>query len=415
MSHLSHERRMRILVAPSGFKESLDATEVSAAIAEGAVRAVPDAVIDTAPMVDGGEGTAASLARSTGGRLVHTTVEGPVGTPVESHFAVLGGPGPRTAVVEMAAAAGLRLVPRHLRDLGRTSTYGVGTLIAAALDEGCERIIVGCGDSGTNDGGAGMLQALGVGLLDRDGAPIGRGGGELARLDRIDASGLDPRVRHTSVVLACNPFNLLTGPKGVARVFGPQKGATPEQVRCLDAALEHWGDLLSAHAGTDVRTAPGSGASGGLGAGAAAVLGARLVPRFEVLTGSLDLDRRIAEADLVITAEGAIDDQTPKGKVPAEVARRAKLQNTPVVALAGTVGRGADLNHAAGIDAILGILAAPLDLAGAIEQAVPLTADAAERVLRMILVGASLGSPGSGAPWLASPDSHRTPGAALGG
>lgn len=390
---MSEQHRMRILVAPSGFKESLDSGAVAAAIAEGASRAVPGALIDTAPMVDGGEGTAAEMARSTGGRLVHTTVEGPVGEPVESHFAVLGGPGPRTAVVEMAAAAGLRLVPRDRRDPGATSTYGVGTLIAAALDQGCEHIIVGCGDSGTSDGGAGMLQALGVRLLDGRGAPIGRGGAELARLARIDASRLDPRLAGTSTVLACNPFNLLTGPKGVARVFGPQKGATPEQVRSLEAALENWAALLGAHAGRDLRTAPGSGASGGLGAGAAAVLGARLVPRFEVLAGHLDLDRRIAAADLVITAEGAIDYQTPNGKVPAEVARRAQCYGTPVVALAGTVGRGADLSRAAGIAAISGILAAPIDLAGAIEQAATLTADAAERTLRMILVGAGLHGP----------------------
>ncbi|GAA1071645.1 glycerate kinase [Nocardiopsis composta] len=385
-----NDSRMRILIAPSGFKESLDAVDVAGAIAAGVRRVLPGARVDTAPMVDGGEGTAAAMARATGGRLVPVRVEGPVGEPVDAHFAILGGPGPRTALVEMAAAAGLRLVPRDARDPGRTSTYGVGRLIAAALDQGCERIIVGCGDSGTSDGGAGMLQALGAGLLDADGEQVGRGGYELARVARIDASTLDPRIARTRIDLACNIYNLLTGPKGVARVFGPQKGAAPEQVDRLDAALSHWGDLLSEHAGTDLRTAPGSGASGGLGAGAAGVLGARLVPRFEVLTDHLDLDRRIAAADLVITAEGAIDYQTPNGKVPAEVARRAKRLDTPVVALAGTVGRGAALSHAAGIDAIAGIIAAPLDLAGAIERASTLTRDAAERTLRMILVGTAL-------------------------
>src|SRR5690606_2224688 len=278
-----NDSRMRILIAPSGFKESLDAVDVAGAIAAGVRRVLPGARVDTAPMVEGGEGTAAAMARATGGRLVPVRVEGPVGEPVDAHFAILGGPGPRTALVEMAAAAGLRLVPRDARDPGRTSTYGVGRLIAAALDQGCERIIVGCGDSGTSDGGAGMLQALGAGLLDADGEQVGRGGYELARVARIDASTLDPRIARTRIDLACNIYNLLTGPKGVARVFGPQKGAAPEQVDRLDAALSHWGDLLSEHAGTDLRTAPGSGASGGLGAGAAGVLGARLVPRFEVL------------------------------------------------------------------------------------------------------------------------------------
>ncbi|PSK89651.1 glycerate kinase [Murinocardiopsis flavida] len=383
---------MRIMIAPSGFKESIDAPTVAGAIAAGVHRVMPEALIDTAPMVDGGEGSATAMARSTGGTVVPVRVDGPVGRTVPAHFGILGGPGPRTALVEMAAAAGLRLVPRDARDPGRTSTYGVGTLIRAALDEGCRRIIVGCGDSGTCDGGAGMLQALGADVLDSAGAPIGRGGYEVARATHLDVRGMDPRLRDTEIVLACNPCNILTGPKGVAEVFGPQKGADAAQVRRLGAAMDNWAALLAEHSGLDLRTAPGTGASGGLGAGAAGVLGARLSPRFDVLLDGVDLDGRLAAADLVITAEGAIDFQTPNGKVPAEVARRAKLSGKPVIALAGTIGRGAWRTYGAGIDAYTGIIAAPVDLGGAMEQAVALTTDAAERTLRLVLVGASLGA-----------------------
>ncbi|TDO35267.1 glycerate kinase [Kribbella sp. VKM Ac-2527] len=251
---------LRFVIAPSGFKESLDAAAVAAAIAAGIRRVIPDAIVDRVPLVDGGEGSAAALAAATGGRLVPVTVTGPVGKPVPAHFAILGGRGPRTAVVEMAAAAGLRLVPADRRDPGRTSTTGVGQLISAALDSGCERIIVGCGDSGTCDGGAGALTALGVRLLDADGRPVTPDGHHLGEVATIDAAGLDPRLCHTQVLLACNPHNLLTGPRGVAEVFGPQKGATPEQVRLLGAAMAHWARLLQRTYGVDVAAQPGSGA-----------------------------------------------------------------------------------------------------------------------------------------------------------
>ncbi|SDH74608.1 glycerate kinase [Sinosporangium album] len=382
---------MRFAIAPSGFKESLTAEAVADAIAAGVRRVVPGAVVDTIPLVDGGEGSAKTLAAATGGDIVEVTVEGPVGRPVASHFAVLGGRGPRTAVVEMAAAAGLRLVPPGERDPGRTCTYGVGQLIRAALDAGCERILVGCGDSGTSDGGAGALRALGMRLLDADGEPVGRGGAVLSSVASLDTSELDPRLASTEILVACNPHNLLTGERGVARVFGPQKGATPEQVERLSEAMDHWAWLLSAHGGLDLSTAAGGGASGGLGAGLAGVLGARLLPRFDVMLNHVDLDARLAMADLVITAEGAIDFQTPRGKVPAEVARRAKKYGRPVIALAGTIGHGAQSSYDAGIDAFAGILAAPIALSEAISQAEQLITDATERALRLIFVGATIG------------------------
>jgi glycerate kinase len=381
----------RIVVAPSGFKECLDATEVADAIAAGIRRVLPAAVIDRVPLVDGGEGTAAALATATGGRLVPVTVTGPVGRPVPAHFAILGdGDGVRTAVVEMAAAAGLRLVPPEARDPAATTSYGVGELMVAALDAGCRRILVGCGDSGTNDGGAGALQALGAHLVDEGGADLARGGAALCRVKSLDLATLDGRLADTEVLVAVNPHNVLCGRRGVARVFGPQKGATPAQVELLSAALERWADVLERDTGTDVRHGAGTGASGGLGAGLAAALGARLLPRFEVMLDHVDLDALLAAADLVITAEGAIDHQTPRGKIPAEVARRAKRHGKPVIALAGTIGSDAAASYAAGIDAFDGILPFPISLAEALVRGGEFLTDATERTLRLVLVGAAL-------------------------
>ncbi|MET8346835.1 glycerate kinase family protein [Streptomyces microflavus] len=408
----------RIAIAPSGFKESLSAARVAEAIAVGVRRVIPDADLDLIPLVDGGEGTAEALALAGGGRLVPCTATGPVGDPVPSHFALLGGggttPGPLTAVVEMAAVAGLALVPPGLRHPGATTTYGVGELIRAALDAGARRILIGCGDSGTSDGGAGALQALGARLTDRHGRELRRGGGALHELEHIDPSGLDPRLARTELLVACNPYNVLCGKRGVARVFGPQKGATPAEVELLSTGLERWAavltrDLLPAVAPEpepgpepgpgpalatgvplDLRTAPGTGASGGLGAGLAAV-GARLLPRYDVLLDGLDLDARLARADFVITAEGALDHQTVRGKIPAEVARRAQASGVPVLVLAGTIGPGAQDVRAVGVDAYSAILPAPMTLVEAIGRSGELLADATERALRIMALGSRLG------------------------
>lgn len=391
----------RIAIAPSGFKGSLSAPQAAEAIAAGLHRVAPDAVLDRIPVVDGGEGTAEALAAATGGRLLPRTATGPVGTPVRTRFALLGPDAPHgacapsTAVVEMAAVAGLSLVPPDRRDPCTTTTRGVGELIRAALDSGVSRVLVGCGDSGTSDGGAGALRALGARLLDADGRELPEGGGALTRLHRVDTAGLDPRSTCTELLVACNPFNVLCGPHGVARVFGPQKGASPAQVDLLSRGLERWAEVLERDvlprtgAALDLRHAAGTGASGGLGAGLAAV-GARLLPRFDVLLGHLDLDARLASADLVVTAEGALDGQSARGKVPAEVARRAKASGRPVIALAGTLGEGADTVRASGVDAYSSILQAPVELAEALSRGAEYLADAAEHALRMVLLGTRL-------------------------
>ncbi|MDA3646081.1 glycerate kinase [Saccharopolyspora indica] len=378
---------LRFAVAPSGFKECLAADGVAAAIRTGIRRVVPGAIVDSIPLIDGGEGSARLLARSTGGELVPVTVTGPVGAPVEAHYALLD---ERTAFVEMAAAAGLSLVPPGQRDPGATTSRGVGELISAALDADVEKIIVGCGDSGICDGGAGALRALGARVLDAGGAEIGEGGAELLHARHLDVSGLDPRVSEVDIVVAVNPENVLCGPNGVARRYGPQKGASPEQVEQLAAAMQIWADLLRKHSGVRYAELSGSGASGGLGAGLAGVLGAKLESRFDVFLESADLDRRLEDADLVITAEGAIDASTALGKIPTEVARRAKRHSRPVIALCGTIGPGADISYDHGIDAITGILTGPVALEDAINRAPELIADATARSLRMLLLGRTL-------------------------
>ena len=331
-----------------------------------------------------------ALINATGGSMHPVRVTGPVGQPVEAFFGMLGGRARRTAVIEMAAAAGLRLVPRDRRNPMLTSSYGVGELIRAALDAGAERVLMGCGDSGINDGGAGMVQALGARLLDAQGLEIGAGGGELVRLHHIDLAGLDPRLARVQLDAAVNWHNVLLGERGVARVFGPQKGATPEQVVVLEQALKNWAECIAQTTGQVWGTQPGTGASGGLGTGFAALLGGKLHPRFDIVMQYLEIDRLIDEADLVITAEGSLDYQTPFGKVPSEVAARAKKRGLPVIVLAGTIGSGVEINLKHGIDAFASMLSRPCTLEQAIADAGKLLRRSAADMLRMVSVGMRL-------------------------
>ena len=392
----------RILVAPSGFKESLSAIEVTEAIACGVRRVLPGARVDSFPVPDGGEGTIDILAERPGTRTHQVTVTGPVGQQVTATWLEFTHevPSQRAAVLEMASAAGLSLVPRDQRDPGATSTYGVGQIIASILDTGIRTIIVGCGDSGTSDGGAGALRALGVKILDADGRELPEGGSHLERAVRLDTTQLHPGLADATITLACNIHNVLTGPSGVAAVFGPQKGASPEQVAQLGRGLEHWATLLrDTFSPAQSLTGPGSGASGGLGAGLMA-LGATARDRFEVLLSQLprgnqeSLDELVGEADLIITAEGAIDFQTPRGKVPAEIARRAQRSGTPVLGIAGSLGKGAPAVHDVGISAIQSIMTVPMALEDAVRDGRSLLIDATERSMRTIVVGSVLAARG---------------------
>jgi glycerate kinase len=390
-----------VLIAPSGFKESLSVKDVTDNIAAGVASAMPSARILKAPMVDGGEGFVEALVDATGGTMVRRMVTGPVGDPVVSFFGFLGGRGPRTAVIEMAAAAGLSLVPRDRRDPTLTTSYGVGELIRAALDAGAEHILIGCGDSGINDAGMGMAKALGARFLDAEGRALGEGGGQLEHLARIDVAGLDPRLAGVRIDAAVNHHNVLLGGKGVARVFAPQKGATPAQVEQLERGLTRFAEAVEAALGLDLRHGPGTGASGGLGAGLVAFAGARLHPRYDIVMDYLAFDALLGEADLVITAEGSLDGQTPFGKIPAEVGRRAKARGVPVIALAGTVGKDVHLNFDHGIDAFASILKRPCSLEEAIAKAGKLLRRAAEDAMRMVAVGRMLADRRQRAPALA--------------
>lgn len=379
---------MKIVIVPSGFKECLDAEEVALAMARGVRVFDPSIDLDVIPMIDGGEGFAKAITNIKGGELIYKEVTGPVGEKVNSHFGIFVENNKRTAVIEMAAVSGLKLVPRDLRNPLKTTTYGVGELILSALDLGVDHILIGCGDSGTSDGGAGMAQALGVRFIDREHqlVPI-HGGEDLLKVDSLDLTNLDKRLQHVTIDVACNWQNILCGDKGVARIFGPQKGATPAQVETLSLSLEHYATLIQESVGIDVRSLPGSGASGGLGAGLIAFTGAILHPRFDIIMDYINIEDKILTADVVLTAEGSLDFQTPNGKIPAEVARIAKKNNIPVIAIVGTIGKGAALNYRAGIDAYISIIQQPTSLERAMRKAPKWIEESTESVLRQVGIG----------------------------
>jgi glycerate kinase len=327
---------MRIVVAPQEYKGTLTAEEAAAAIATGVKQVYPEAEVDQVPMADGGPGTVRAVVRAIGGEPRTTDVRGPINSRVDADWGLLSD---GTAVIEMAAAAGLVLVPEEQRNPGIATTYGVGELIRAALDADAKRIIVGLGGSATNDGGAGMAQALGVRLLDANGQEIATGGQALAQLARIDVLDLDERLDNCIVLGATDVKNPLTGPAGASLVYGPQKGATPEVARELDEALANYAEVIRRDLLVEVDV-PGAGAAGGLGAGLIAFLGADLRPGFELVAEIVRLRERIRGADLVITGEGRLDGQTQYGKTVAGVARMAAEEGVPVIAVPGSFGEG---------------------------------------------------------------------------
>ncbi|UYB52489.1 glycerate kinase [Xanthomonas sp. AM6] len=383
---------MKIVIAPDSFKESLSALEAATQIEAGFREVFPAWTYVKVPVADGGEGTVAALVAATGGRVVGRTVSGPLGAPVEAFFG-LAGDG-RTAVVEMAAASGLALLPRARRDPLAATSYGVGELILAALDAGARRIVVGLGGSASNDGGAGMAQALGVRLLDAQGHALAArlGGGALAALARIDASGLDPRLRHCAIEVACDVDTPLTGPAGASAVFGPQKGATPALVAQLDANLRHYATVIEADLGIAVADVRGGGAGGGLGAALVAFLGARLRPGADLVADALGLEALVAGADLVITGEGRLDGQSAHGKAPLGVARVARRHGKPVIAIAGGLGAGAASLHAHGVAAMFGAVQRACTLEQALAEAAANLRMAARNVAEAIRIGRDLGN-----------------------
>lgn len=364
---------MRYLCAPDSFKESLTAAEAARALAEGIRCGDSDAEIRCLPMADGGEGTARALADATGGTMLTAGAHDPLGRPVQAGLALLGDG--RTAVVETAAASGLALLRPSERDPKATTSYGTGELIRAALDAGAETIIVGLGGSATNDAGAGLLQALGVRLLDGNGNDLKHGGAALADLATIDISTMDPALKNVAITAACDVTNPLTGPTGASAVFGPQKGASKDDVATLDAALAHFAQGIDSQLGVAVNDVPGAGAAGGIGAALKGFLNAEFRPGIAIVIEQSGLDAAAQWADVVFTGEGSIDFQTKFGKTPAGVAETAKRHGKPVIAVAGHIGTGIDELHEVGIDAVFGIAPGAASLS-------ELLADAAANVTR---------------------------------
>lgn len=358
---------MKIVICPDSFKESLPADAAAQAIAEGVRELWPDAECVCLPLADGGEGTLDALVSATGGQLLRHTVRGPLGAPVDARFAVLGDG--ETALIEMAEAAGLMRIPRSERDPLRASTYGVGELIAAALAQGARRILLGLGGSATQDGGAGMLQALGARLLDADGQPLPPGGAALAQLATLDLAPMQAALAGVQVAVACDVDNPLCGPRGASAVFAPQKGAGPAEVAQLDAALAHWGRYLAQACGREVAALPGAGAAGGMGAAALAAFDARLRPGIDWVMDAVRLDEALRGADWVISGEGRADGQSAGGKVLSGVARRAQAAGVPVLALVGCLGEGHEALYPLGVRAILPIVPGPVSLDEALAQA----------------------------------------------
>ena len=385
---------MKIVIAPDSFKGSVSSAAACEAIAEGIRRVIPEAKIVSIPMADGGEGTVDALVQSTGGQFRTLEVTGPLGEPVDAAYGILGTPESKdksktmTAVIEMSAAAGLTLVPKDRRNPLRTTTHGVGQLIRDALDQGCRDFIIGIGGSGTNDGGTGMAQALGVRFLDQNQSEITdpMTGARMGRVDSIDITQLDSRIAESNFVVACDVQNPLLGPTGATRTYGPQKGADTEAVEILENNMTHIITKIEKLVSKTIRDIPGTGAAGGIGSSLIAFTDAQLQSGIDIVLRYSRFAERAAGADLIFTGEGRIDGQTIYGKTIAGVASAAQQLTIPVIALAGAIGPDAHKVLDIGVSAYLPITSGPITLAQAILNAHDNLANTAEQVIRILLI-----------------------------
>ncbi|MGA2547351.1 MAG: glycerate kinase [Rectinemataceae bacterium] len=378
---------MKIIAIADSFKGSCSSKDTCRRIAAGLGPIFPGARIICLPVADGGEGTVDAILEGAKGRRKSVQVRGPLGDVVTASYGLLGG---GRAILEMAEASGLTLVPESMRNPLEASTYGTGELIRDALDEGCAEILIGIGGSATNDGGMGMAAALGYRFLDADGRELKCGGGALSRIANIDPARADPRLEALAISVACDVSNPLTGPTGASAVFGPQKGATPEMVRELDSGLARLAAVVRRDLGIEMESLPGAGAAGGLGGGLVAFTGARLKSGIEAILDLIRFDEYLEGADLVVTGEGAIDGQTRFGKVPVGVASRARNRGVPVVALVGEIREGAESVYDLGIGAIFCIMDKAMSLDAAMAGAGPLIEAAAGRLGRALKTGMEL-------------------------
>lgn len=378
---------MKIVIAPDSYKESLTALEVAIGIEAGFREVFPDAEYVKVPVADGGEGTVQAMIEATDGKKIDVEVVAPLGDKTKAFYGITGDG--QTAVIEMAAASGLSLVPQDKRNPLYTTSYGTGELIRSALDTGAKKFILGIGGSATNEAGIGMLQALGARFLDSEGKEIPGTGAGLKNLVKIDLSNFDSRLKDIQIDVACDVDNPLCGPRGASAIFGPQKGASPDIVRQLDAYLKNFADIVQRDFGINVADTPGAGAAGGMGAAMMGFLNGRLRPGSEIVTEAVGLDSIIKDADLVITGEGRIDGQTIFGKTPIGVARIAKRHGKPVIGIAGSLREDAQVVYDHGIDAIFSIIYSICPLEQAIAQGAFNLKFAARNIAATLKMGAT--------------------------
>lgn len=375
---------MKIVAAPDSFKESLDAVGVAEAIEKGIRDVLPDAEVALLPIADGGEGTVDALVAAGNGKFIDTPVSGPLGEAIKARWGILAD---GTGVIEMAAASGLPLVPPDKRNPLLTSTLGTGQLLIAALDHGCRRIILGIGGSATNDGGAGVITALGAKLLDQHGKEIVPNARGLLNLASMDISGVDPRLAETKIEIACDVNNPLLGPRGASSIYGPQKGADDAMVKVLERALTKLAEVAKADFAKDIASFAGSGAAGGLAAGLSLIAPIELRPGIDLVLETIRFSEHLANADLAITAEGRIDTQSAMGKAVSGVANLAKRAGVPAFALCGTLGKDYQEVYKEGVRAVIPILDAPMTLEQAMADTPRLLREATARTIRIFLAG----------------------------
>lgn len=358
---------MKVVVAIDSLKGSLSSIEAGMAIRDGVLAAKPDAEVIVKPLADGGEGTTDALIEGMNGKRIDLTVTGPMGTPVNAYYGYLADS--HTAVMEMASAAGITLVPAAKKKPLLATSYGVGEMMNDALQRGCRNFIIGIGGSATNDGGIGMLKALGVRFLDENGEDAGEGGQALAKVTQIDVSGLNPLLKECHIQVACDVNNPLCGENGSTYVYGPQKGVTEDMKKQLDEDMAHFAMVTSETLGNDYHDTPGAGAAGGLGFAFLSYIGATLTPGIELILDAVRLEQELPNADIVVTGEGCLDFQTAMGKAPVGVARLAKKYHAKVIAFAGSVTKEASDCNKEGIDAFFPILRSVCTLEEAMDPA----------------------------------------------
>ncbi|MBD8069100.1 glycerate kinase [Bacillus sp. PS06] len=373
---------MKVVVAPDSFKGSISAPELCAAVKKGILRIYPSASVIELPLADGGEGTMENLVLASGGSVIHKVVKDPLGRPVKAGFGVLGDE--ETVVIEIAQASGLPLVPLKERNPLLASSFGTGQLVKEALDMGYRKFLIGLGGSATNDAGTGLLKALGMRFFNENGEDLMEGGGALIELDHVDDILLDPRLKDCSFLIASDVTNPLCGPNGASAVFGPQKGATPEDVKTLDKSLTHYSQIVHSTKGINLIDITGGGAAGGIGASLVAFLGATIKPGIEVVMNAIQFEEKISNANLIITGEGKLDAQTLSGKVIAGVTQVAKPQQIPVVAICGQRNLDSKQMDELGLIAGFSIVPGPTTLEASLENASRWTTECTEQIMRLV-------------------------------